>query len=102
MATLGDPLADLALHVVYRDPAFDAVLGGAAASDRMPDPDRLVQRYALGGGSRHRPAVVHAGAGMSTSLQHCLGLRDARGERPFCVSELGVHDDHPAPHAQRP
>ena len=31
MATLGDPLADLGLHLTYRDPAFDAVLGEAAA-----------------------------------------------------------------------
>ncbi|MBN9096516.1 MAG: phosphotransferase family protein [Pseudonocardia sp.] len=52
MATLGDPLADLALHVVYRDPAFDAVLGGAAAStsDRMPDADAIVARYAARSG----------------------------------------------------
>lgn len=47
MSTLGDPLADLALHVVYRDPAFDPVLGGngAASSDRMPSPDQLIERY---------------------------------------------------------
>lgn len=48
MATLGDPLADLALHLVYRDPAFDPVLGGAAASTspRMPTREWLVERYA--------------------------------------------------------
>jgi aminoglycoside phosphotransferase (APT) family kinase protein len=52
MATLGDPLADLALHLVYRDPAFDPVLGGAAASTspRMPAADDLVQRYVLASG----------------------------------------------------
>jgi aminoglycoside phosphotransferase (APT) family kinase protein len=52
MATLGDPLADLALHLVYRDPAFDPVLGGAAASTspRMPSADDLVQRYVLASG----------------------------------------------------
>jgi aminoglycoside phosphotransferase (APT) family kinase protein len=32
MATLGDPLADLALHLVYRDPAFGPVVLGSAAS----------------------------------------------------------------------
>ncbi|MBW0102884.1 phosphotransferase family protein [Pseudonocardia sp. KRD-291] len=52
MATLGDPLADLALHVVYSDPAFDPVLGGGAASTspRMPSREHLVERYARGSG----------------------------------------------------
>ncbi|MGD9529100.1 phosphotransferase family protein [Pseudonocardia sp.] len=52
MATLGDPLADLALHLVYRDPAFDPVLGGSAASTspRFPSADDLVQRYVLASG----------------------------------------------------
>src|SRR5690606_9831798 len=38
MATIGDPLADLGLHLVYRDPAFEPVLPGSAASAsaRMP------------------------------------------------------------------
>lgn len=48
MATLGDPLADLGLHLVYSDPAFAPVLAGSAAStsDRLPPPARLAQRYA--------------------------------------------------------
>jgi aminoglycoside phosphotransferase (APT) family kinase protein len=48
MATLGDPLADLALHLVYRDPAFEPVLGGSAAavSERMPSTGALAERYA--------------------------------------------------------
>lgn len=48
MATLGDPLADLGLHLVYRDPAFDPVLGGSAAStsDRLPDVGELAEHYA--------------------------------------------------------
>jgi aminoglycoside phosphotransferase (APT) family kinase protein len=52
MATLGDPLADLALHVVYRDPAFAPVLGGAGASTshRMPASEWLVERYATTSG----------------------------------------------------
>jgi aminoglycoside phosphotransferase (APT) family kinase protein len=47
MATLGDPLADLGLHLAYLDPAFDPVLGGDAASTspRMPAADDIVQRY---------------------------------------------------------
>ncbi|MFI0961272.1 phosphotransferase family protein [Streptomyces sp. NPDC021080] len=52
MAALGDPLADLALHLVYRDPAFEPVLGGSAASvsDRFPSPDALAERYARASG----------------------------------------------------
>lgn len=52
MATLGDPLADLGLHLVYRDPAFDPVLGGAAASTsaRLPSVRELAERYARGSG----------------------------------------------------
>lgn len=52
MATLGDPLADLGLTLVYRDPAFSSVLGGGAASaaDRMPGRDDLAQSYAQASG----------------------------------------------------
>ncbi|MEV8546527.1 phosphotransferase family protein [Streptomyces sp. NPDC051572] len=48
MAALGDPLADLGLHLVYCDPAFEPVLGGSAASvsERLPSPDSLAERYA--------------------------------------------------------
>jgi aminoglycoside phosphotransferase (APT) family kinase protein len=48
MSTLGDPLADLALMCVYRQPTFDAVLGEPAAwtSDRYPSADALVELYA--------------------------------------------------------
>jgi aminoglycoside phosphotransferase (APT) family kinase protein len=48
MSTLGDPLTDLALMCVYRDPALDLVLGCPAAwtSDRLPSADALAQRYA--------------------------------------------------------
>jgi aminoglycoside phosphotransferase (APT) family kinase protein len=49
MATLGDPLADLGLHLAYSDPALDFVLGGCAASTskRLPSTDDLAQRYAI-------------------------------------------------------
>jgi aminoglycoside phosphotransferase (APT) family kinase protein len=48
MATLGDPLADLGLHLAYRDPVFEAVLGGdaAATSPRLPPPEALAAHYA--------------------------------------------------------
>jgi aminoglycoside phosphotransferase (APT) family kinase protein len=49
MATLGDPLADLGLHLAYSDPALDFVLGDCAASTskRLPSADHLAQRYAI-------------------------------------------------------
>ncbi|MBW0114831.1 phosphotransferase family protein [Pseudonocardia abyssalis] len=52
MATLGDPLADLGVHLAYRDPAFAPILGGAAAStsDRMPATADLAERYARASG----------------------------------------------------
>nr|WP_322763163.1 phosphotransferase family protein [Frankia sp. Cr2] len=52
MATLGDPLADLGLHLVYRDPLFEPVVGGSAASvsDRMPGASALADRYATASG----------------------------------------------------
>ncbi|MEV0431023.1 phosphotransferase family protein [Micromonospora sp. NPDC050495] len=48
MATLGDPLADLGLHLVYSDPAFEPVLAGSAASTsrELPTADHLAEHYA--------------------------------------------------------
>ncbi|WP_197382152.1 phosphotransferase family protein [Mycolicibacterium mengxianglii] len=47
MSTLGDPLTDVALMCVYRQPIFDAVLGVSAAwtSQRYPSADALAQLY---------------------------------------------------------
>lgn len=52
MSTLGDPLADFALHLVYSDPAFGPVLAESAAStsDRLPSTDALTQHYAEASG----------------------------------------------------
>lgn len=52
MSTLGDPLTDVALMCVYREPAFDLVLGlnGAWTSPRLPTPDALAQMYAQASG----------------------------------------------------
>ncbi|MFI7169625.1 phosphotransferase family protein [Rhodococcoides fascians] len=52
MSTLGDPLTDVALMSVYRQPVFDAVLGADAAwtSDRYPSAADLVQQYAVRSG----------------------------------------------------
>ena len=47
LATVGDPVADVAVTCAYRHPALDAVLGTAAAwtSDRLPGADGLAGRY---------------------------------------------------------
>ncbi|MFC4604946.1 phosphotransferase family protein [Rhodococcus kronopolitis] len=52
LSTLGDPLTDVALMCVYRNPAFDLVLGTRAAwtSDRLPSADELAQAYATASG----------------------------------------------------
>lgn len=65
MATLGDPLADLGLHLVYRDPAFDPVLGGAAAStsDALPSVQDLAERYARRSGRDLAPLGFYLGLG---------------------------------------
>ncbi|MFC5993510.1 phosphotransferase family protein [Pseudonocardia hispaniensis] len=85
MATLGDPMADLALHLVYRDPAFDPVLGGggaAATSPRMPAADDLVQRYAVASGRR------------VANLPFALAL----GYFKIAVIAEGIHARHLAGH----
>lgn len=52
MSTLGDPLTDIALMCVYRDPLFNLVLGVTAAwtSPRLPSPDILAEMYAEASG----------------------------------------------------
>lgn len=55
MATLGDPLADLGLLIVYWDPLTEAVTGcrhPVAANPGFPGTDDLAQRYAAGSGLR--------------------------------------------------
>ncbi|MGA9872413.1 MAG: phosphotransferase family protein [Rhodococcus sp. (in: high G+C Gram-positive bacteria)] len=53
MSTLGDPLTDVALMCVYRQPIFDDVLGVSAAwtSDRYPSADELAQMYSRESGN---------------------------------------------------
>jgi aminoglycoside phosphotransferase (APT) family kinase protein len=52
MSTLGDPLADVALMCVYREPVFDLVIGADAAwtSSRLPAAEEMAQRYAVSSG----------------------------------------------------
>jgi aminoglycoside phosphotransferase (APT) family kinase protein len=52
LSALGDPLTDVALMCVYRNPVFDLVIGEPAAwtSPGLPSADDLAQRYVLASG----------------------------------------------------
>jgi aminoglycoside phosphotransferase (APT) family kinase protein len=65
MATLGDPLTDVGLYLVYSDPAIDHILGGSAAStsERLPATDDLVQRYAVTSGRDLGSLAFYQGLG---------------------------------------
>lgn len=92
MSTLGDPLADAALMCVYRDPAFDSVIGGEAAwtSPRLPGADDLAQRYSTASGAQlqhwefymalgyFKVAIIAAGIDHRSMLNR--GVRDAAGD----------------------
>ncbi|MER5674858.1 phosphotransferase, partial [Pseudonocardia alni] len=95
MATLGDPLADLALHTVYGDPAFAPVLGGSAASTsaRMPTAEELVDRYVTASGRTPRHWAFHRGLAYLKSAVIAEGIHarhvrgDTRGEGFGLVGE---------------
>jgi aminoglycoside phosphotransferase (APT) family kinase protein len=76
MATLGDPLADLGLHLAYADPAFAPVLGGAAASasSRLPPPADLAQRYARASGRELAHPGFYLGLGYFKSAVIAEGI----------------------------
>ncbi len=51
LSTLGDPLSDAALMCVYRHPTFHLVHADAAwASELIPDPDELAEKYSRAAG----------------------------------------------------
>jgi aminoglycoside phosphotransferase (APT) family kinase protein len=53
LSTVGDPVADLAMMVAYRDSAFDLVLGEPSAwtSPRLPPEETLLELYESSGGA---------------------------------------------------
>ena len=53
LSTVGDPVADVAMMAVYRDPAFDLVIGEPCAwtSARLPDAAGLAAAYENAGGA---------------------------------------------------
>jgi len=52
LSTLGDPLADVALMCVYRDPALDLIINEHAAwtSPLLASADELAHRYSVASG----------------------------------------------------
>jgi len=52
LSTIGDPVADVANMLVYRDPTFDLLIGAPCAwtSDRLPSMEDLAASYEKAGG----------------------------------------------------
>lgn len=65
LSTIGDPVADVAMMAVYRDPAFDLVIGTDTAwtSDRLPDAEGLAASYERAGGVELRDFDQHLALG---------------------------------------
>ncbi|THV12224.1 phosphotransferase family protein [Nocardioides caeni] len=61
LSTIGDPVADVAMMAVYRDPAFDLIIGSPCAwtSDRLPDVAGLASSYEKAGGVPLRDFEQH-------------------------------------------
>lgn len=61
LATVGDPVADVATTLAYRHPALDLVHGGASAwtSDLLPAAEELASLYAAAGGRPLRQLAGH-------------------------------------------
>lgn len=65
LSTIGDPVADVAMMCVYRDPAFDLVVGSECAwtSDRLPGVEGLAAAYERAGGVALRDFDAHLALG---------------------------------------
>ncbi|GAA4752599.1 phosphotransferase family protein [Nocardioides endophyticus] len=52
LCTIGDPVADVATMLAYRNPAFDWIVGESSAwtSSHLPDPEGLAAAYESAGG----------------------------------------------------
>lgn len=61
LSTIGDPVADVAMMAVYRDSAFDLIIGNPCAwtSDRLPDAAGLAAAYEKAGGVALRDFEQH-------------------------------------------
>lgn len=65
LSTIGDPVADVAMMGVYRDPTFDLLIGTGSAwtSDRLPDVEGLAASYERAGGVKLRDFDQHLALG---------------------------------------
>jgi aminoglycoside phosphotransferase (APT) family kinase protein len=63
LATVGDPVADVAMMAAYRSPAFDWIVGepGAWTSALLPKPDDLGTRYEAATGRQLDAWAAHLG-----------------------------------------
>ncbi|WP_245155030.1 phosphotransferase family protein [Nocardioides sp. 1609] len=87
LSTIGDPVADVANMCVYRDPAFDLVIGSPCAwtSDRLPDVDGLAAAYEKAGGvplrdfEQHLALAYYKLAVISAGIDHRFRAGAAHG-----------------------
>lgn len=78
LATIGDPIADVAMTCAYRHPAFNLVVGEPSAwtSDRLPDPQELAAEYGRRGGAElvdwegHRALACFKVAVIAAGIDH--------------------------------
>jgi aminoglycoside phosphotransferase (APT) family kinase protein len=96
MSTLGDPLADVALMCVYRDPVFDLVIGTDAAwtSSRLPSADEMAQRYATVSSMPLQHWNFHLALGYFKVAIIAAGIAHRRGSNDGVVD---VADDAVSP-----
>jgi aminoglycoside phosphotransferase (APT) family kinase protein len=122
LCTIGDPVADVANMCVYRDPAFDLVIGapGAWTSDRIPSVDELATAYETAGGvalidldqhlalASFKLAVIAAGIDhrYRAGATHGSGFDTAGRAVPLFLESglkhLALAEPTPAPQSQRP
>ncbi|WP_340540760.1 phosphotransferase family protein [Nocardioides sp. GXZ039] len=88
LSTIGDPVADVASMCVYRDPAFDLIMGSPCAwtSPRLPDVEGLAAAYERAGGVPLRDFDQHLALGyyklavISAGIDHRYRAGAAHGD----------------------
>ena len=76
LSTVGDPVADVATMLAYRNPAFDLIVGEASAwtSSRLPDAGGLADLYQAAGGAPLRDLDRHLGLAHSKIAVIAAGI----------------------------
>lgn len=88
LCTIGDPAADVANMCVYRDPAFDLIIGTTCAwtSDRLPDVPALAAAYEAAGGvtlhefEQHLALAYYKLAVIAAGIDHRYRAGAAHGD----------------------